>query len=329
MRPSGTPSLTTPPAATNLEEIVRVTAVSTSERDDFESRTDAPVAAADPSPTIVIEPRSGWRLIDWNEMRDYSDLFRFLIWRGLKARYAQSAIGIGWGVIQPVFSAVIFTVVFGRLARINSDGLPYSVFAFVGLVPWTYFAGCVNESVTSLISNSQMISKVYFPRLILPFTALFTKLVDFSISMMILALLLAWNRIVPGWEIIFLPALLLLLMITAAGIGAWLSALAIQYRDVQHATGFGVQLLMYAAPVVYPASLIPDHYDILGWTINPQWIYALNPMVGIIEGFRAALLNSRPMPWDYLAIGSTVSVLIAVTGLLYFRRREHIFADVA
>jgi lipopolysaccharide transport system permease protein len=278
---------------------------------------------------LIIEPKTGWRLVDWQELWHYRDLYFFLVWRGVKVRYAQSAIGIGWAVIQPVFSMLMFSVVFGRLAKIDSEGAPYAVFSFAALVPWTYFSNALTDGASSLISNANMISKVYFPRLILPFAAVAAKLVDFTIAMVILALLMIWYGIVPTAGALALPLLIVLMMLTAAGLGAWITALAVQYRDVQHAMSFVVQLLMYAAPVVYPTSLIPERYELLGRTVNLQLLYSLNPMVGVIEGFRAALLGTRSMPWDFIAIGSASAVIIAVTGILYFRRREHLFADVA
>lgn len=277
----------------------------------------------------IIEPKTGWRLVDWKELWDYRDLYYFLVWRGIKTRYAQSVIGVGWAVIQPLFSMIVYTIVFGKLAKIDSNGVPYAVFSFAGLIPWTYFSNALTEGANSLVTNSSMISKVYFPRLILPLSAIASKLVDFAIAMGLMALLMAWYGVVPGAGVLMMPVLILLMMLTAAGLGAWLTALAVQYRDVQHAMSFVVQLLMYAAPVVYPASLIPDKYEILGRTINLQYLYALNPMVGVIEGFRSALLNTRLMPWAFIGIGALSALFIAFTGLLYFRRREHVFADVA
>lgn len=274
----------------------------------------------DDLPLIVIEPHTGWRSIDWRELRDYKDLFFFLIWRNIKVRYAQSAIGVGWAVLQPVASMLVFTVIFGRLVGVESDGSPYAVFAFVALVPWTYFSNCLTEGTSSMVANAGMISKIYFPRLILPLAIIGARMVDFFIAMIILAILLFGYGIVPNVGILFLPVLVLLLTLSAAGLGLWLTALAIQYRDINYGMSFGVQLLMYSAPVVYPASLIPERY---------QFFYALNPMVGVIEGFRSALLGTRSMPWDLIAIGGAVSLVLFAGGLLYFRRKEHIFADVA
>jgi lipopolysaccharide transport system permease protein len=278
-----------------------------------------PEPPAEP-PITIIEPRSGWRLIDFAELYAYRDLFRFLVWRNVKVLYAQSAIGIGWAVIQPLFSMLVFTVVFGKLAQIDSEGVPYAVFSFTALVPWTYFSNAVTDSTASLVSSAGMISKVYFPRLILPLSAVCSKLVDFSIAMLMLFGLMAITGVTPTWGVLALPLMIALMAVTAAGLGSWFTALAIQYRDVKHGIHFVVQLLMYAAPVVYGTNLIPERW---------QYVYALNPMVGVIEGFRSALLGTRSMPWDFLAIGAATATVIAFTGMLYFRRRERLFADVA
>ena len=269
---------------------------------------------------MVIEPSTGWQLINWKELRNYRDLFLFLTWRHIKVQYAQSTLGIGWAIIQPLFSMIVFTIIFGRLAKVESDGAPYALFSFVALVPWTYFANAVTEGTNSLISNANMLTKVYFPRLILPFSAVLAKLIDFSIAMILLFALLAWYQTVPTWGVFVLPLLIVLMMLTAAGLGTWLTALAVQYRDIKFALTFLMQLLMYAAPVVYPASLVPERL---------QWLYALNPMVGVIEGFRAALLGTRSMPWSWIALSSISALVIAITGCLYFRRKERLFADVA
>ncbi len=282
--------------------------------------TDTDVLQNSSVPITVIEPRPGWRIVDWKELYEFRDLFRFLIWREIKVRYAQSAIGIGWAIIQPLFSMIVFTIIFGRLAKISSDGVPYAVFSLAALVPWTYFANALTDGTSSLVSNANTISKVYFPRMLLPLSSVVAKLLDFIIAMTMLSVLMVWYGMVPTVGILMLPFLILLMMLTAAGMGLWLAALAIQYRDVKYAMNFVVQLLMYVAPVVYPASLIPKQYQLL---------YAINPMVGVIEGFRSALLGTRDMPWDLLATGSISTLLIAVSGMFYFRRKERIFADVA
>jgi len=268
---------------------------------------------------VVNEPKSGWQFINLRELWEYRDLFYFLVWRDIKARYAQSVLGIGWAVVQPVFTMIVFTIIFGKLAKIGSDGVPYAIFSFTALVPWTYFSNSLTESTGSLINASSMLGKVYFPRLIIPMTPLVSKLVDFGIALLLLSGLMAWFKTIPTIWALTLPLLIILMMLTAAGLGMWLTSLAIQYRDIKYGMGFGVRLLMYATPVVYPVSLIPQKYKML---------YALNPMVGVIEGFRAALLGTHSMPWDMITAGSVTAIVVAVTGALYFRRMERIFADV-
>ena len=258
-------------------------------------------------------------IINWSELIRYRDLFYFLVWRDIKTRYAQSVLGVGWAVIQPLFSMVVFTIVFGGLANVDSDGVPYAVFSYTALVPWTYFSGSLTASSGSLVSSSNLLTKVYFPRIIIPLAPLLSKLVDFSIAFVILIVMLLWFRITPTAGVLFLPALILLMMVTAGGMGMWLTALSVQYRDINYAMGFVVQLLMYAAPVVYPASAVPAQFRLL---------YSLFPMAGVIEGFRSALLGTVPMPWDMIAVGSLSALVIALSGALYFRRMEGIFADV-
>lgn len=280
----------------------------------------ANAALRKPAMQTVIEPRHGWQFVDLQELRRYRDLFYFLVWRDVRVLYAQTILGFTWAVLQPFFSMIVFTVVFGGLAAMPSDGLPYAVFSFAGLVPWTYFSNALTGASGSLLSNAAMISKVYFPRLIIPLTPVAAKLVDFAIALLILLLLMAWYGIWPGWPVVWLPLLVLLMMLTAGGVGMWLAALGIQYRDVRFAMGFMTQLLMYAAPVVWPASLIAPQY---------RWLYGLYPMAGVIEGFRAALLGANPMPWDLIGPGVVSASLIFGAGVFYFRRMERVFADVA
>ena len=268
----------------------------------------------------VIEPKSGWQPINWRELREYRDLYYFLVWRDINVLHKQTVLGFAWAVIRPFFSMIVFSIVFGRLAQLPSDGVPYPIFSYVALVPWTYFATAMTESTESLVKNRNILTKVYFPRLVIPMTPVLAKLVNFGIAFVILILMMAWFSIVPTWEVVFLPLLVLLMILTALGVGMWLSALAIQYRDVRIATPFIAQLLMYAAPVVWPASLIPQELRVL---------YGLYPMAGVIEGFRSALLGTNPMPWDLILPGILSAVIIAITGALYFRRLEQIFADVA
>jgi lipopolysaccharide transport system permease protein len=246
----------------------------------------------------VIRPQKGWRLIDLKELREYKDLFYFLVWRDIKVRYAQSVLGVGWAVIQPVFTMIIFTIVFGKLAKI----------------------GALTDASGSLIAGSGMLTKVYFPRIIIPMTPVLGKLVDFSIALLLLFGLMVWYKTMPTIWALTLPLLILLMILTATGLGMWLTALSIQYRDIKYGMSFAVRLLMYAAPVVYPASLIPDKYRLF---------YGLNPMAGVIEGFRSTLLGTRPMPWDLIIVGSITAIVIAISGAFYFSRMERIFADVA
>lgn len=268
----------------------------------------------------IIESRKGLKQTDWKELLEYRDLFLFMVWRNIKTRYAQSALGVGWALIQPLFSMLVFTIIFGRLAKLDSNGVPYAIFSYTALVPWTYFANAVTEGSTSLVTNAQILSKVYFPRLILPLSSVVARGVDFVIALVFLAVLMVWFGVFPTWNIVALPLLAMILLLAATGFGLWFTALAIQYRDIAYAMNFIVQLLMYAAPVVYPTTLIPEHLRI--------W-YAINPMVGVIEGFRAALLGTIPMPWVWIGIGGIVSMSLFASGLVYFRSREKSFADVA
>ena len=278
--------------------------------------------------TRIIQPRSGWRLIDVRELWDYRDLFYFLTWRDIKVKYAQSVLGVGWAIVQPVFFMIVFTIVFGKLAKVSSDGVPYPVFSFAALVPWVFFSTAVVDGSDSLVRNANMLTKVYFPRLVMPMASVMAKLVDFGIALILLFAIMAWYRIAPSVWALALPLLILLMVLTSAGLGMWLTALAIQYRDIKHAMSFVMQLAMYASPVVYPASLIPHKYFFYGH-VELRELYALNPMVGVIEGFRSALLSTTPMPWDLIKVGAITAVLMAIGGAFYFRRMERIFADVA
>lgn len=269
---------------------------------------------------IEIKPKKGWQLIDFKELWEYRDLFLFLVWRDIKVFYSQTVLGFLWAIIRPVFSMIVFSIVFGRLAKVPSDNVPYPIFSYAALLPWTYFSTAISSSTQSLISNANMLTKVYFPRLIIPMTPVLAGLVDFAIAFIILVVLMIWYGIAPTIYIVFLPLLILLMILTASGMGMWLSAMSIQYRDVRHAISFIVQLLMYAAPVVWPVSLIPSQYRL---------VYGIYPMAGVIEGFRSALLGNTPMPWDLIIVGGIVSLLISISGALYFKKMERIFADVA
>jgi lipopolysaccharide transport system permease protein len=267
----------------------------------------------------VNKPTKGWRNVDIAELWQYRDLYRFLIWRDIKVRYAQSVLGVGWAVIQPLFLMIVLTVIFGRLVEVESDGAPYPIFSYSGLVPWTYFSTALIGATGSLTAAGTMIDKVYFPRLVLPMAPVVSRLIDFAIAMLLMFGLMAWYGISPTMGILALPLLVILMMLAAAGIGMWLTALAVQFRDINYGLPLALQLVMYASPVVYPVSLVSEQYRLY---------YALNPMVGVIEGFRSALIGTIPMPWDLLAVGAGVSAILFLTGIFYFRRMERKFADV-
>ncbi len=270
--------------------------------------------------TTIIDPSKRQSWLDLREIWDYRDLFVFLVWRDIKTRYAQSVLGIGWAIIQPLFSMVVFTVVFGNMAKISSDGVPYAVFSFAALVPWTYFSGAVTSAGGSMLTARHIITKVYFPRIIVPLVAVIAKLWDFAIALVILFGMMAYFGFAPTPRALLLPAITLVMILTASGFGMWLTALALQYRDIQYSLAFGVQLLMYASPVVYSVSMVPERFRLL---------YNLNPMAGVIEAFRCVLLGTNPIPWQALAVGASVALLLSLSGGAYFISMERRFADVA
>jgi lipopolysaccharide transport system permease protein len=272
-------------------------------------------------PTLVYEPpkgRLGW--INWRELWHYRELLYFLTWRDIKIRYKQAAIGVGWAILQPLLTMVIFSVIFGELAGLKTDnGLPYAVFSFTALLPWQLFSGALGRAVTSLVANTNLITKVYFPRLVIPLSAVAAGLVDFAISFVILIFLMLAYGIVPTWAVLTLPFFILMAVLTALAVGLWLSALNVQYRDVQYAIPFLIQAWMYASPVAYSAQLIPEGI----WRV----VYGLNPLAGVIQGFRWALLGCSPP--DAMFWASVVMVLLLlVSGLAYFAKMEERFADV-
>jgi lipopolysaccharide transport system permease protein len=269
---------------------------------------------------LVLESRPGWRAVDFKELYKHRDLLAYWTWRNIKGRHAQSALGLGWAIIQPVVSTVIFTVVFGILMRVESDGVPYPLFALCGMVVWTYFSGALREAVDSLAGATAMLTKIYFPRLILPLSSALGKLVDLTVVFVLMIPLMLWYGVIPRIEaIVVVPVLILILILTTLGLALWLSALAVQYRDVSHGLAFAIQALMYMSPVVYSDKIVPERFRVL---------YGLNPIAGVIGGMRAVLLGTGPLPRDLILPGATVALLLAVSGLFYFRSRERIFADV-
>lgn len=269
---------------------------------------------------LVIKPKKGWQLIDFKELREYIDLFYFLVARDIKVRYKQTVLGGLWAIIQPLFLMVVFTLFFGKLAKVPSDGIPYPIFNFSAMVAWIYFANAITNAGNSLIGeDAKLISKVYFPRLISPLTPVLAGLLDFSIAFVVLIGMMLYFHIYPTVIVLVLPLLVILMMFTASGVGMFLAALNAQYRDIRYAIPFLVQFWMFASPIVYPASLVPEKYRLL---------YALNPMVGVIEGFRSALLGTISFPTQMLLVSTLVSMILFTMGVFYFKQVERYFADI-
>lgn len=271
-----------------------------------------------PIPTLKIRPPKKWVPINFSEIWQYRELLYFFVWRDVKIRYKQTALGFLWAIIQPLFLMVVFTLFFGGLAKIPSEGIPYPLFSFAALIPWTLFAEGLTRSTTSMVSNANIMTKVYFPRLIMPISGILSPLVDFTIAFIILILMMAYYGFVPTIAIILLPLFIILAIMTSLAVGLWLSALNVKYRDFQYTIPFLIQLWLFASPVVYPSSLLPAQLQVL---------YGLNPMAGVIEGFRWALLGTNP-PGAMILVSVGVVVLLLVGGLLYFKRMEQYFADV-
>jgi homopolymeric O-antigen transport system permease protein len=270
-------------------------------------------------PTVIIESRNRLFSLDLAALWEYRELVYFMVWRDVKTRYKQSLLGVGWAVLQPVLTMLVFWVIFSQFARVPSDGVPYPLFAFIGLLPWTYFSQAVARSSGGLVGNANLIGKVYFPRLIIPIAAAVTPAIDFALSFIALIALMLWYGVMPTVAILTLPVLLLLAFATALGVGIWLSALHVKYRDVAHLVPFVIQIWMYASPVIYPLALVPE-------TWRP--FYGLNPMAGVISGFRWALTGGEAPGLLVSAVSLTVVAVVLLSGLVYFRRTEREFADV-
>jgi lipopolysaccharide transport system permease protein len=270
-------------------------------------------------PHILIQPKKTLFHLDLGEVWHYQELLYFLVWRDVKIRYKQTLIGAGWVMIQPLLTMLVFAVVFGYFAGIPSDGVPYAIFSYTGLLPWNYFAQAVTRSGASVVNNASLVSKVYFPRLIIPLAAVVSPAIDFSVAFILLIGLMAWYSIIPTWGVLALPIFMLLAVMTAWTISLFLSALYVKYRDVGHIIPFLTQLWMFASPVVYPVSLVPEQWRLL---------YSLNPMVGVIEGFRWALLGKASPDFGVMAISAAVIIVLLCAGIVYFKKMERIFADV-
>lgn len=271
-------------------------------------------------PITVIEPKKGWVPIDLKEIWEYRELLYFLTKRDIKVRYKQTVLGGLWAIIQPAFTMVIFTLFFGRLAKMPSDGMPYPIFVYVGLLPWTYFANAVSSSGNSLVGSANLITKIYFPRLIVPASASLAGLLDFFVAMFVLLALMIHYSFLPSIVgILLFPFLVGLTFLCAVGVGLWLSAMNVQYRDIRYVIPFLVQVWMFVSPVIYPVSIVKEKY---------QWLLALNPMGGVIKAFRASILGHQPIDWFLLGLSTAMILIILGSGLYYFRRMEKVFADV-
>jgi lipopolysaccharide transport system permease protein len=289
-------------------------------------RSRALSAAAQPEvPRTVIKPSRGWISLGLKEVWEYRELLYFLTWRDVKVRYKQTALGAAWAILQPLLTMLIFTLFFGGLAKIGSDGLPYPIFSYAGLLPWTLFAEGVARSSQSLVSSSNLIKKVYFPRLIVPASAVLAGVLDFAIAFVVLIGLMAYYGIWPSASIVLLPLLLILVLAICLGVGIWLSALNVQYRDVRYVVPFFVQIWLFVTPVIYPASKVVAKLESMGL---PAWLYGLNPMAGVVEGFRWALLGRTGSPVSLIVASAVAAVFILVSGAFYFRRMEKTFADL-
>src|SRR5438105_2193818 len=264
-------------------------------------------------PLVVIEPSRSFIAVDLGELRAYRELLYFLMWRDVKVRYKQTTLGAAWVALQPLLTMVVFSLVFGRLAGLRSDGIPYPLFAYAGLLPWTFFSGAVNKSGNSLIGNANLITKVYFPRILIPAAAVGAGLLDFAIAFLVLVLLMLYYGVAPTWGLVLLPALVVLVALLALGVGLLTSALNVKYRDVGNALPFMIQLWMFASPVIYPASMLPEEW---------RWLLKLNPLTGIIEGFRFALFGHRGLDWAALAISTVVTLTLLTYAAYNFRRME-------
>lgn len=268
---------------------------------------------------VVIEPTKGWFDLKLKLVWDYRELLYFLAWRDLKARYAQTVMGLAWAVIQPLFMMLVFTVIFSNIARIPSDGIPYPIFAYAALVPWSYFAKSLDRSGFSVVAESNLITKVYFPRVIVPLAATLGGLLDFAIAFLMLIGMMVWFGVTPDWKIAAVPFFLMVAVIASLGVSLWLSALFVKYRDIGAVVPLLTQVWMFATPVAYPISMIPDHW---------RTLYSMNPMVGVIEGFRWALLGTAPPNPAMLTVNVVVIIILFVCGVAFFNRMANTFADV-
>jgi lipopolysaccharide transport system permease protein len=279
----------------------------------------APEEGATIQTPIIIKPSRGWVNLQLKEVWEYRELLYFLAWRDIKVRYKQTVLGAAWAILQPFLTMVIFSIFFGGLAGVPSDDIPYPIFSYAALVPWMFFANGLTKSTQSLVSGANMVKKIYFPRLIMPMSAVFSGLLDFVLAFVVLLAMMLYFNIVPTLAIVWLPLLLLLGLVTSLGVGMWLTAMNVQFRDIRYVMPFIVQAWMFATPIAYPSSLLDEPW---------RTVYALNPMVGVVEGFRWALLGVDTQPGPMILVSSVVAIGLLVSGAFYFRRMEKSFADV-
>jgi homopolymeric O-antigen transport system permease protein len=268
---------------------------------------------------VCIEPSRGWAALRLQDVWEYRELLYFLVWRDIKIRYKQTVLGAGWAILQPFFTMVIFAIFFGRLAKLPSDGVPYPIFAYAALVPWTFFSNGLTQAINSVVGGGSLIKKVYFPRMIMPLAAVMAGIVDFLFAFIVLIGMVLYFGIVPTWRIVTLPMFVGMVIVAALSVALWLSALNVQYRDIRYIAPFIVQAWLFATPIAYPSSLLSD-----SWRI----VYGLNPMVGVVEGFRWALLGTGTAPGAMIVVSSAMCVALLLGGAYYFRRVERTFADV-
>ena len=280
--------------------------------------TDNP-SLASVAPVTIIRPSQGWISLNLRDLWEYRELLYFLTWRDIKVRYKQTVMGATWAIIQPFFTMVVFSLFFGRLAKMPSDDIPYPIFSYAALVPWTFFANGLSQSSASLVGSANLIKKVYFPRLVIPISAVISGGVDFILAFIVLLGMMLFYGIVPTGAIVWLPLLLLLALVTSLGVGLWLTAMNVQFRDVRYAVPFLVQAWMFATPIAYPSSLLDEPW---------RTLYGINPMAGVVEGFRWALLGTETAPGPIVIVSALVAVGLLVSGAFYFRRMEKTFADV-
>jgi len=271
------------------------------------------------TPIVIVKPSKGWISLKLDELWEYRELLYFLTWRDIKVRYKQTVLGAAWAIIQPFFTMVVFSLFFGKLAKVPSDGIPYPIFAYAALVPWTFFASGLNQSANSLVGDANLIKKVYFPRLAIPISIVIAGVVDFVLAFVVLLGMMVFYGIFPTLNIIWLPFLLLLTFVTSLGTGLWLAALNVQFRDVRYTVPFLTQFWLFASPIAYPSSLLSEPW---------RTLYGINPMVGVVEGFRWALLGTDAAPGPIMIVSSLVALALLIGGAYYFRRLEKSFADV-